>query len=194
MTDEVKSEEIQIAGGDETGTQEVVEPKEEKVEISKGELDALKTADGKKGEEVDRLKQTIYSEDYLNFLQKKGTAQHGNDRLSALSGRKPFGGRLLRGLRQGRSPDHRRAAHRRRKSGRRHLQRTGGAGRPAPQERPPRGDDPDRAGRPADRGRHCILSNLPELRRRRHCRRGPDHVSDSKRDRRAVPRAGPVGP
>ncbi len=75
MADEIKSEESQTAGDDETSTEEVVEPKEEKVEISKTELDTLRAADGKKGEEIDNLKRTIYSEDYLNFLQKKGTAQ-----------------------------------------------------------------------------------------------------------------------
>lgn len=76
MADEVvKSEENQTASGDETGKEEVVaveeEKKEEKVEITKVELEALKGADGKKTEEIENLKRTIYTEDYVEFLRGK---------------------------------------------------------------------------------------------------------------------------
>jgi len=74
MPDEIiKSEEIQNASGDDTSQEK--QEKTEKVEVSKEEVEVLKADKQKTQQELDALKATVYSEDYVNYLQSKQTAQ-----------------------------------------------------------------------------------------------------------------------
>lgn len=75
MADEnVQSDPSQKTGGDDTGQQQTQE-KTEKVEISKEEAEALKADKARTQQELDALKATVYSEDYVNYLQSKQGAQ-----------------------------------------------------------------------------------------------------------------------
>lgn len=75
MPDEInESEESQTAGSDVTSQKETQE-KTEKGEISKDEFDALKADKEKTQGELDTLKATVYSEDYINYQQSKQGAQ-----------------------------------------------------------------------------------------------------------------------
>lgn len=74
MPDEIiKSEENQPGSGDVT-TSEVKE-KTEKVQVSKEEFDALKADKEKTQGELDTIKATVYSEDYINYVQSRQGAQ-----------------------------------------------------------------------------------------------------------------------
>ena len=57
------------------GATEPIQEKTEKVEVSQEEVTALKADKEKTQGELDALKATVYSEDYVNYLQSKQTTQ-----------------------------------------------------------------------------------------------------------------------